>query len=152
MCFCLWFAISLCDVFACLFFYCVDFALFSSVEYNEFISMLNFMVDIYMIFFFVLPYEFRASSSLFVLFSHKKIWPVDIIKTWNSPKSNSPFVRISLLNMSHIFLRADQKKMRKNGIQRMQTKWKLCKQNSHELQLSVRNVKNIFFHKILPKA
>lgn len=44
------------------------------------------------------------------------------------------------------------KKMRKNGIQRMQTKWKLCKQNSHELQLSVRNVKNIFFHKILPKA
>lgn len=85
----------------------------------------------------------------------KRIWPVDIIKTWYSPKPYSPshpnYVAGFVTDTrTRTFLK--QTEMRRNDTRRTQTKWKLCKQNSHELQLSVRNVKNIFLHKIVPKA
>lgn len=54
-------------------------------------------------------YELRISSSLSVLFSHKKkIWPVDIIKTLKVPKATTLTVHSKLVVtfVTHIIWRA----------------------------------------------
>lgn len=97
-----------------------------SVEHNEFIMMLNFMVDIYTIFFYfaIWIFVFAEFTICTLFFSRKKrIWPVDIIKTSNSPKlhrytrthSSSEFLSFGLC-VTHIFL-TNRPKMRKNDIQ-----------------------------------